>query len=87
MPITYSFASSQDSEHTEKLLKVQSSCESRCVHIKVLADSQYYEGMEWRERTEASRRQEIYNAVRNRHVDGQLIDFPNPAVQSAVSEW
>lgn len=44
--------------------------------------SKYFEGKEWTERSK-----EIYNAVKDRHIDGRWIDFPDPPAQNAVWEW
>jgi hypothetical protein len=41
--------------------------------------TKYFEGKEWSKRSK-----DIYQAMRDRHVDGQWIDFPDPPDESAV---
>ena len=83
-PITHSSASQQGSEQTEKLLRAPIFHEiMKCTYRGVGGFFlKYFEGKEWTERSK-----EIYNAVKNRHVDGRWTDFPNPPEQNAVSEW
>lgn len=42
----------------------------------------YMEGKDWTKQSK-----DVYNAVKNRHVDGRWIDFPDPPVQDAVCDW
>ncbi|MCJ1387127.1 hypothetical protein MMC17_010256 [Xylographa soralifera] len=83
-PITHSSASQQGSEQTEKLSKAPIFHEiMKCTYRGVGGFfSKYFEGKVWTQRSK-----EIYNTMKSRHVDGQWIDFPDPPVQNAVSEW
>lgn len=42
----------------------------------------YFEGKEWSKRSK-----EIYQALKDRHVDGRWIDFPDPPDEGAVWDW
>ena len=84
MPITHSSASQQGDEQTRRAVEIRIFEEIKdCTHQNVEGFfSKYFEGKDWTERTE-----EIYRAVRDRHVDNRWTDFPQPPVQNAVLEW
>ena len=83
-PITHSSASQQGDEQTKELLNGPIFHEiKRCTYRNVGGFfSKYFEGKQWSERSK-----EIYNATKDRHVDGRWTDFPDPPVQNAVWEW
>lgn len=83
-PITHSSASQQGDEQTRRAVEIRIFEEIKdCTYRNVEGFfSKYFEGKDWTERTE-----KIYQAVRNRHVDGRWTDFPDPPVQNAVLEW
>ena len=83
-PITHSSASHQGSEQTKDFLEGPLFHEIKnCTYRGVDGFfSKYFEGKEWSEQGK-----EIYNAVKDRHIDGQWSDFPSPPEETAVWEW
>ena len=83
-PITLSSSSQQGAEQIRKLVEGRIYEEIRgCTHQNVEGFfAKYFEGKPWVERTK-----EIYEAVKDRHVNGQWTDFPQPPKQDAVCKW
>jgi hypothetical protein len=83
-PVIHSSASQQGAEQTRCLLEGRIFEEiSRCTYRNVGGFfRKYFEGKEWTERSK-----EVYNAVKDLHVDGRWTNFPDPPVQNAVWEW
>lgn len=83
-PIMSSSASQQGGEQTQKLVEARIFEEIRgCTYQNVEGFfSKYFEGKPWTKRTK-----EVYQAVRERHVDGRWTDFPQTPVQNEVCKW
>lgn len=83
-PINYSSASQQGSEQTRALVEERVFEEIRsCTYCDVEEFfAKYLEGKEWTCRT-----LDIYNAMKDRHVNGMWTGFPDPPVQAQVLDW
>ena len=83
-PVTYSSASMQGDEQTKELLKLSLFNEIKnCTYQNVIGFfAKYFEGKEWSERST-----EIYQAVKDRHVNGRWTDFPDPPKEYAIWDW
>ena len=84
MPVIYSSASMQRDEQTKRHLELSLFDEIKnCTYRNVEGFfAKFFEGNEWSKRSK-----EIYEAVRDRHVDGRWTDFPNLLDESAVWNW
>lgn len=83
-PVTYSSASMQGDEQTERLLKLILFDEFKnCTYRNMEGFfAKYFEGKKWSKRSK-----DIYEAMKERFVDGRWIDFPDPPDESAVWDW
>ena len=83
-PVIYSSASMQGDKQTKRLLENSLFDEIKnCTYRNVGGFfTKYFEGNEWSKRSK-----EIYQALRDRHVDGRWIDFPDPPDEPAVWDW
>ena len=83
-PITHCSASQQGDEQTKDLLEGVLFHEIKnCTYQGVNGFfSKYFEGKEWSERGK-----EIYNAVKDRYVNGRWSDFPSSPEETAVWQW
>ena len=83
-PIIRPSASLQVDEQTEKLLNILLFDEIKhCTYRNVKGFfAKYFEGQIW-----SMRSKEIYDTVKDRHVGGRWVDFPDPAVQDDVLTW
>jgi hypothetical protein len=83
-PVIYSSASMQGDEQTKRLLDISLFDEIKnCTYRNVEGFfTKYFEGKEWSKRSK-----EIYQAMKDRHVDGRWIEFPDPPEESVVWDW
>ena len=83
-PVIYSSASMQGDEQTKRLLEISLFDEIKnCTYRNVGGFfPKYFEEREWSKQSK-----EIYEAMKDRHVDGRWIDFPVPPDESAVWDW
>ena len=83
-PVIYSSASMQGDEQTKRFLENSLFDEIKnCTYRNVgRFFIKYFEGKEWSKRSK-----EIYQALKDRHVDGRWIDFPDPPDEGAVWDW
>ncbi len=83
-PVIYSSASMQGDEQTKRLLEISLFDEIKNCTYRNVGDffTKYFEGREWSKQSK-----EIYEAVKDRHVDSRRIKFPDPPDEGAVWEW
>ncbi|KAN0071182.1 hypothetical protein V8E54_010613 [Elaphomyces granulatus] len=83
-PITISSASQQGGEQTRDVVEQKVFEEIRfCTYRDVDGFfEKYFEGKDWTRRAF-----DIYEAMKDRHVDGTWTDLPNPPVQAEVLDW
>lgn len=83
-PITHSSASQQGAEQTRELVERKVFEEIRfCTYRDVEGFfEKYFEGKNWTRRALG-----VYEAMKDRHVDGRWTDLPDPPVQAKVLHW
>ncbi|KJZ68312.1 hypothetical protein HIM_12297 [Hirsutella minnesotensis 3608] len=83
-PITHSSASQQGAEQTRELVERKVFEEIRfCTYRDVEGFfEKYFDRKEWTRRA-----LDVYEATKDRHVDGAWSDFPDPPVQAGVLDW
>ncbi|KJZ68022.1 hypothetical protein HIM_12587 [Hirsutella minnesotensis 3608] len=83
-PITHSSASQQGVEQTRELVERKVFEEIRlCTYRDVEGFfEKYFEGKDWTRRALG-----VYEATKDRHVDGAWTDLPDPPVQAEVLDW
>jgi Fungal protein kinase len=83
-PVIFSSASMQGGEQTNRLLEISLFDEIKnCTYREVEGFfTKYFEGKEWSKQS-----REIYEAVKDRHVDGRWTSFPDPPDENAVWDW
>ncbi|KJZ70353.1 hypothetical protein HIM_10244 [Hirsutella minnesotensis 3608] len=83
-PITHSSASQQGAEQTRELVERKVFEEIRfCTYRDVEGFfEKYFDRQEWTRRA-----LDVYEATKDRHVDGAWSDFPDPPVQAGVLDW
>lgn len=83
-PITRSSAAFQGDEQTRELLEAALFWEIRTCTFRGVEGffEKYFEGKRW-----SRRGNEIYNAVKGRHVDGRWTDFPDSPIEDDVWDW
>ncbi|KJZ69638.1 hypothetical protein HIM_10977 [Hirsutella minnesotensis 3608] len=83
-PITHSSASQQGAEQTRELVEKKVFEEIRfCTYRDVEGFfEKYFDRKEWTRRA-----LDVYEATKDRHVDGAWSDFPDPPVQAGVLDW
>ena len=74
----------QRDEQTKRLLELSLFNEIKdCTYRNVEGFfAKYFEGNKWSKRSK-----EIYEAMKDRHVDGRWTDFPDPPREHAVWNW
>ncbi|KAL1972797.1 hypothetical protein VTN31DRAFT_6339 [Thermomyces dupontii] len=83
-PITHTSASLQGSEQTRALVEAKVFEEIRgCTYRNVSGYfEKYFEGRDWTDRS-----REVYESVKNRHVDGRWIGLRDSPSQREVQDW
>ncbi|KJZ71102.1 hypothetical protein HIM_09521 [Hirsutella minnesotensis 3608] len=83
-PITHSSASQQGAEQTRELVERKVFEEIRfCTYRDVEGFfEKYFDRKDW-----SCRALDVYEATKDRHVDGAWSDFPDPPVQAGVLDW
>ena len=83
-PITHSSASQQGAEQTREVVERKVFEEIRlCTYRDVEGFfEKYFEGKNWTRRA-----LDVYEAMKDRHVEGAWTDIPNPPVQAKVLDW
>ncbi|KAN0073910.1 hypothetical protein V8E54_007847 [Elaphomyces granulatus] len=83
-PITHSSVSQPGGEQTREVVERKIFEEIRfCTYRDVEGFfEKYFEGKEWTRRA-----LDVYEAMKDRHVDGMWTDLPNPPVQAEVLDW